>query len=112
MAAAFFIQGHQMSVLSGPATPVFESGLLYNNITTATTALVKSGAGTLGRLIINTAGAGSSAAIYDGLSASGTLIATVSTATQNSLSFGIAFAAGLCVVTSGGSAANITVAYA
>lgn len=101
-----------MSVLPGAATPVFESGLSYNNISTAATTLVKSGAGTLGRVIINTLGAGSSASIYDGLTAGGTLIATVSTAAQNTLSFGIVFSTGLCIVTSGGTPANITVAYA
>ena len=101
-----------MSALTGSATPVYESGLGYDNITTATTTLVKTGSGTLGRLIINTAGAGSSAAIYDGLTAAGALIATVSTAAQNSLTFGISFATGLCVVTSGGTPANITFAFA
>jgi hypothetical protein len=73
--------------------------------------LVKSGAGTFGRITINTAGAGSSASIYDGLTAAGALLATVSTAAQVSLDYGIALQTGLCVVTSGGTAANVTVAY-
>lgn len=100
------------NVQQGSALPVYEAGLTPRNITTATTTLVKTGRGTLGRIVVNTLGAGSAIAIYDGLTAGGTLIATVSSAAQASLAFGAAFVTGLCVVTSGGTPANITVLYA
>jgi hypothetical protein len=97
---------------SGSAMPVYDGGLTPVNITTAATTLIKTGRGTIGRVIVNTAGAGSSIAIYDGLTAAGTLIATVSSAAQTSLTFGAAVSTGLCVVTSGGTPANITILYA
>ncbi len=92
--------------------PVYDAGLTPKNITTAATTLVKTGRGTLGRVIVNTLGAGSSIAIYDGLDAGGTLLATMSSAAQASLAYGVVFTTGLCVVTSGGTPADITVAYA
>ena len=92
------------------------SGATPKNITTSTTTLVKTGAGILFGIGVNTAGTGSAAAVYDGLTAAGTLIGTYSTTAQGGPAIpniGLVFSTGLCVVTTdGGGAANITVVYA
>ena len=107
-----------MTNFSGPATPVVSVGgnpkLLVKNIATATTTLVKTGAGTFFGLSINTGGAGSDAKVYDGIDATGTLLGTFATAAQgviNAPGGGWNFVTGLCVVTENGSAANVTIAY-
>jgi len=83
------------------------------NITSSSTTLVKSGAGVMHVTNINSLGTvASTVAIYDSLTASGTKIATI-----NSLSiagpqiYDVAFSTGLCVVTTGTIAPDITVSY-
>lgn len=83
----------------------------FTNITTATTTAVKSGAGIIDRIIVNTAGAGSTLTLYDNTAASGTKIGTFTTAAQASLTINCAFATGLTAVTASGTAADITVIY-
>jgi hypothetical protein len=83
----------------------------FTNITTATTTAVKSGAGIIDRIIVNTAGAGSTLVLYDNTAASGTKIGTFTTAAQTSLTVNCAFATGLTAVTASGTAADITVIY-
>ncbi len=87
------------------------AGNSYSNITTATTTSAKSGAGVLVRVIVNTVGAGSTLTIYDNTAASGTKIATMTTAIQCSQEFNVAFATGLTVVSASGSPADITLVY-
>jgi hypothetical protein len=83
------------------------------NITTSTTTLVKTGPGSIYGLTVNTGGTTSTAKLYDGIDATGTLIATcATTATGASFTYNIAFAAGLCIVTAGGAPADVTVSYA
>ena len=72
---------------------------------------VKTGAGLLQGLTINTGGTTSSATLYDGTSTSGTKLATVATTALGSLTFNIAFTTGLFVVLAGGAAADVTVTY-
>lgn len=82
------------------------------NITTATTtAAIKTGAGVVKRLNINTGGAGSTVVLYDSLTGSGTKLGTFSTAAQNSIALDMPFTTGLSAVTANGSAADITVVY-
>lgn len=88
---------------------------LYKNIATAATTLVKTGAGTLHILIVNTLIASATITIYDSLTGSGTKIATLtlpSTITGDapfSLAYELPFATGLTIVTSG--ATDLTVSY-
>ena len=84
-------------------------GSSFTNITTATSTQVKTGAGSFAGLVVNTAGAGSSATVYDNSACSGTKIGTFSTAAQASLPVAARFATGLCVTTSGGTPADVTV---
>jgi hypothetical protein len=85
-------------------------GYSFNNITTATTTTVKSGAGTLHALTINTKGVTSTATLYDNTAGSGTKIATVDTTLgTGEILYDVAFATGLTIVTAG--SADITAVY-
>lgn len=85
-----------------------------SNITTNTTTVLKRGSGTLRRIIINTNGAtNNTAAIRDGVDASGALIGTINTtaAVGGVFEYNLDFFTGLTIVTATGTAANITVVY-
>ena len=94
---------------NAPAYPlsVDQVGHSATNIATATTTTVKASAGTLHGVAVNSGGAGSTAAIYDG-DHTGTLLATVDTSTRGNVLFGVAFTTALTIVTANGVAANIT----
>jgi hypothetical protein len=85
----------------------------YANINTNTTTTVKSGAGVLHNITINTKGAtGNTATIYDNTSGSGTKIATIDTTQQvQTLALDVSFNTGLTIVTANGTAADLTVSY-
>ena len=83
----------------------------FTNIPTATTTTVKSGAGIVDRIIVNSGGASSTLVLYDNTAGSGTKIGTFTTAAQASLTLNCAFATGLTAVTANGTAADITVIY-
>lgn len=85
----------------------------YKNISSNATTVVKSGAGYLGTITINTKGAtANTATVYDNTAGSGTVIATIdTTGGAVTLTFNAKFATGLTVVTATGTAANITVCY-
>ena len=87
------------------------AGSSYTHITTAATTVVKSGAGVLARINVNTLGSGSTMTIYDNTAASGTVIAVMTSALQTSQTFDVAFATGCTIVTSGGTAADLTVVW-
>lgn len=87
-------------------------GFLYNHISSNATTLVNTGAGVLSNISINKAGASSNiATIYDGISAAGTVIAIIDTTTARSIPYTVAYTVGLCIVTSTGTAADLTVSY-
>jgi len=81
----------------------------HRNITTGTTTVVKSGAGVLKGITVNTTAAGT-VIIYDNTSAAGTKIGTLKTSVaEGTYEYNVAFATGLTIVT--GAASDITVAY-
>lgn len=82
----------------------------YKNIATATTTVVKSGAGVLHGIVINTTAA-ATITVYDNTSAAGTKIATIaaSPVIGSTFLYDIAFSTGLTIVTAG--ASDITVSY-
>ena len=85
----------------------------YANITTTGTTTIKSGAGILRRLVINTKGSASNTfTIYDSLTGSGTVIATIDMVNSVSsyFEYGLAFTA-LTIVSATGTSANATVIY-
>lgn len=66
------------------AIPAFPGGVLWSNLTTEAYTQIKAAPGTLVRLGVNTAGTTSTAAFYDGLSATVTItIASPGVATWN-----------------------------
>jgi hypothetical protein len=97
--------------LRAGAIPVYAAGALAKNITTSVGTLVKTGAGTFEGVTVNTAQAGASVTVYDGIDNTGTKLATISAAAQTSLAFNIALATGLYVVTAGATPADVTIQY-
>lgn len=96
-----------VSVAAGGSLATLQSDT-YKNITSGTN-LVKSGAGSFARLIVNDPGSTVTATIYDNIAASGTKIATVTLVAGMNLGYGIAFGTGLTVVLSG--ACDVTITY-
>lgn len=86
-------------------------GYAYENITTSDTTLVKTGAGVLASVTVNTLGTVASAVVlHDGLTDAGPVIGTIDSLTlSGQFAYGIAFGTGLTVVTTG--APDITVSY-
>jgi len=86
---------------------------LYSRISSNTTTTIKSGAGILHTITISKKGASSNTiTVYDNTAGSGTVIALIdSTASVVTLTFDVAFATGLTIVTATGTAPDITVSY-
>jgi len=82
---------------------------LFNNIASAKTTLVKTGAGSLHSIVVNNKGSTVTVTIYDSLTAAGTKIATMLLTSESTITFDVAFYTGLTVVTSG--TTDITVSY-
>jgi hypothetical protein len=88
-------------------------GYSYKNITTDTTTVVKSAAGLLHTVTINTPVSGGTVTIYDNTAGSGTKIGTFTVptaATPITLIYDVAFLTGLTIV-SGVQVMDITISY-
>ena len=85
----------------------------YRHISTATTTVVKSGAGGLHSVVVNTLGTvASTTTIYDNTTGSGTVIGVINTLTLAGVFvYDVAFTVGLTVVTTGTVAPDLTVSY-
>lgn len=86
----------------------------YAHLNSAGTTTIKSGAGILRRVVINTKGSSSNTfTIYDNTSGSGTVIAVIDTVNGGSghFEYNVAFSTGLTVVDATGTSADITVIY-
>lgn len=85
----------------------------FAHISTATTTTVKTGAGILHSITVNTLGTvASTATVYDNTSGSGTVIAVINTlALSGSFVLDVAFSTGLTIVTTGTAAPDLTVSY-
>jgi hypothetical protein len=82
----------------------------YKHINSAATTTVKSSAGTLHTISINSKAASSSCTVYDNATGSGTVIAVLDTVNfEGSLTYDVLFATGLTLVTTG--TPDITVTY-
>lgn len=88
-------------------------GFLYAVISTATTTTVKSTAGMLHSITVNSKGTvASSITIYNALTATGTPIAIIDSLNlYGTFSFDVYFNTGLTIVTTGTVAPNVTVSY-
>lgn len=82
----------------------------HKNIAGAATTVVKSGAGVLHTMTVNTTAAGA-ITIYDNTSAAGTKIATIAASVPigSTFTFDVAYATGLTIVTA--AASDLTVSY-
>lgn len=93
--------------------PTVSAGFTYANINTATTTTVKSGAGVLHSVCVNTINATSTAQMYDNTAGSGTKIGLITQATgqqPSCLVYDVAFGTGLTIVTTTGTP-DYTVSY-
>lgn len=95
------------------AVRVNPAAFTFSNLSTANTFVVKSGAGELHSITVNALGTVSSAVVvYDNTSATGTKIATINTlSVLGTLTFDVAFATGLTIVSTGTVAPDLTVSY-
>ncbi len=84
----------------------------YSNITSQTTTAVKSGAGILHTVCVNTPAASGTVKLYDNTAGSGTAIATITSfaSAPACFTYDAAFATGLTVVTAGATT-DVTVSY-
>lgn len=89
------------------------AGAPFSHITTNATTIAKSGAGVLHKVCVNTKGATANVAtVYDNTAGSGTVIAVLDTTSSvGCISFDVAFATGLTIVTAAGTAGDLTVTY-
>jgi len=91
-----------------------KSASSYAHLNSTGTTTIKSGAGILRRVVVNTNGSGSNTfTIYDNTSGSGTVIAAIDTVNGVSghFEYNVAFSTGLTVVDASGTSADITVIY-
>ncbi len=91
-----------------------KSASSYAHFNSTGTTTIKSGAGILRRVVINTrGGAFNTFTIYDNTSGSGTVIAAIDTtnAVSGNFEYNVAFSTGLTVVGAIGTSADITVIY-
>jgi hypothetical protein len=95
--------------------PPMNQGYLSTHITTNTNTLVKTGAGLLHNVTINTAGSSANTiTIKDsasGTCATGTVLATIDSVTRISLPYDLQVSLGICVITGTGTAADVTITY-
>jgi hypothetical protein len=98
---------------AGYGLAVEEAGRSYGNYLANGSAVVKSGAGVLHSITVNTRGAtGNVLTLYDNTAASGTKIATIdTTAAVGAILYDVAFSTGLSIAMANGTAADITVSY-
>lgn len=91
-----------------------KSASSYAHLNSTGTTTIKSGAGILRRVVINTDGSMSNTfTVYDNTSGSGTVIAAIDTGNGVSghFEYNVAFSTGLTVVNASGTSADITVIY-
>jgi hypothetical protein len=105
-------KGILAQLLSTNPVQTFEADTYANIVAGTAATLVKTGAGTLKRLCINTKGASANTIkVYDGLSAAGTLIATIDGTSDRDHNYDVAFGTGLTIVSATGTGADMTVVY-
>lgn len=83
----------------------------YNDAVGTAGHQIKSGAGTLQGVNVNTVGTSSTATLYDGTNTSGTKLATIDTTKAGPNLYDVAFTTGLFIVSSTVTPADITVSY-
>lgn len=88
---------------------VYPPRSVYTNITTNTNTQIKSSAGFIFSISVNTAGTASTATLYDNTSCANPSMGIFTTTAQAILPIQGYYPAGLCITTAGAAAADITV---
>lgn len=88
-------------------------GYSFKHLAANATTVVKTGSGVVSAVLLNTIGGSSNTlTLYDGLSASGTVIAIIGTTVAAArFPIGVLFVTGLTVVIATGTAADVTIVY-
>lgn len=102
-----------VTVNNTSASPVVNANDLYTNthINTNTTTIVKSGAGHLHTISVNTIGTGETITVYDNTAGSGTIIALITPDFVASNIYDIVFNTGLTIVTAGTTPGSYSVSW-
>ncbi len=113
IALAFFAMlPESHAVTYNPSQYANPPGKFLNVAPGTATTTVKSGAGVLYSVTINTKGLTNTLTCYDNTAASGTKIAIISTIDgSETLTYNLAFATGLTCISAGGTGADYTVSY-
>lgn len=97
------------------SAPTMGRGCAKKNIQGNATTTVKSSAGMLHCIQVNTKASGGTATVYDNTAASGTVIAVIDTSLTgsagNTLFYDVAFQTGLTIVTANASTVDLAVAF-
>lgn len=95
------------------ATPIWNAGFTGSYNTAANTAghALKAGAGVFGGINVNTAGVTSTFVAYDGVDTGGKKLGTFDTTKIGPSGIPLQFTAGLFIVLTGGTPADVTVVY-
>lgn len=93
------------------ASDYFPAGFTYTNISTSTTTQVKSGAGVLHAVVVNTLGTvASTVSVYDSTSTTSPTVCIINSLTlSGTFTFDAAVTTGIRVVTTGTAAPNVTI---
>ena len=83
----------------------------YSNLVNNVTTTIKSGAGILHTVVVNTLGTTPTIQIYDNTAASGTKIGLITPTVTGTYDYDVSFNTGLTVVTTGTGTADITVTW-
>lgn len=81
----------------------------FTRITTNANTVIKASSGIFSGISVNTAGATSSAIVYNNTTCTGAIIGTFSTLAQIVLNVNAIATTGICVTTAGGTPADITI---
>lgn len=102
-----------LATIATNSAGVLPPGYTYAHISTATTTVVKSGAGVLHIINIGQLGTiASTVTIYDNTAGNGTVIGVLNSLTlSGAFGYDVAFATGLTLVTTGSSAPDLTVSF-
>ena len=83
----------------------------YSNLVANVSSTIKSGAGILHTVVVNTLGTTPTIQIYDNTAASGTKIGLITPTVTGTYDYDVSFNTGLTVVTTGTGTADITITW-
>ena len=100
-----------VNIQSGIGSKEALAAFLFANITSNATTVIKDSAGMLYGITINKAGTSSTATVFDGTTGSGVKLGVLDTTVVGTVGYSTWMRTSITTVTSGSSAADITVIY-